>query len=89
VSGVPLSALSAMLAGGSLGEKLKEGLEKYGAIALITWFALFFLSWILFYAFLQSGVDVVVSPGAKGGRDKCLACGSGWRRAVEAMSAQC
>jgi hypothetical protein len=42
----------------SLTEKLTEGLEKYGVIAAVTWFALFFLSWGLFFVFLKSGVDV-------------------------------
>ena len=54
------SAAPGSAGGGSLTEKLKEGLEKYGAIAIVAWSALFFLSWIMFYLFLQSGVDVVV-----------------------------
>ena len=43
----------------SLTQRLKEGLEKYGGVALATWMVLFLSTWLLFYVFLNTGIDAV------------------------------
>jgi hypothetical protein len=43
----------------SLSERLKDGLEKYGGVALATWMVLFLSTWLLFYVFLNTGIDAV------------------------------
>ncbi|MCP4915500.1 MAG: FAM210 family protein [Proteobacteria bacterium] len=44
---------------GELKAKLQEGLEKYGPIAAIVWFTLFFGTWGGIYIALNAGVDMI------------------------------
>ena len=42
-----------------LKRKLQEGLEKYGPVAALVWFTLFFGTWGGFYVALNAGVDMI------------------------------